>query len=186
MVYVNAGKWACLVSSEAPEELCPCRRRNRRCQNIRSEPEIPRYKADHRLVLESLLSVWRLRLGVLTCALHLFLCMCVSPKFVTGGCWVDFRSTCTSGYDPGFAIFFLLQFPFYDFRLRINICSKFGFWKLLYLETGLVDSQNIDFSDVAVFVFWWMREWRKILRPGFVNLFPSAYHLVWSEASRTL
>jgi len=86
MVYVNGGKWACLISQGAPEEISPCRRHNRRRQNMRSGREILRYKVDRKLVLEPLLSVSRLRRGVLTCALHLFLCVCVSPKFVTGGC----------------------------------------------------------------------------------------------------
>jgi hypothetical protein len=91
----------------------PCRRRNRRGRNIHAEPEIPRYKAVRRLVLELLLSVSRLRRGVLTCVLYLILCMCASPKFVTGGCSVDFRSTCPGRYDATFAIFFsVCQFLF--------------------------------------------------------------------------
>jgi hypothetical protein len=89
----------------------------------------------------------------LVCDICLFLCMCVSPKFVTGGCWVDFRSKYPTGYDSWFAIFYLLQFPFYDRRPRTNICPKFWFWKLVYLETGLVNSPNIAFSAVPVFVF---------------------------------
>lgn len=143
IVYINGGQWACLVSWGAPDLRAVDV--TGEIGHIRAEPEIPRCKAVRRLVLELLPSVSRLRRGVLTCFLYLILCMCASPKFVTGGCSVDCRSTCPSRYDATFAIFF--------FSVPISIV-----WSSIedkYLSKVLVLKSSISWNWFSKFPQYW-------------------------------